>query len=345
MTHAAFKAPLFLSAGIAGKAAGTYRLREMWFGRALPWTAGLTGLAALALAAVPPMGAAWSKEQIAAAAMQENLWLRLAVMAAGALSAAYAARFWFLAYGPGNAEPEARPHWPEIAALDALALACIALGLLWLAPMHDRLPMRLPEGKPLESAASLVLVAIGLLAGLSLARRDTATELPAADWLGLPILIGRGIVRPFERLAALAARLDDTVLDAIPRGVARGARRLARGGRWFDTAGADAVPRGAVFATGRLAKGGRGFHGMAQLDRARIDAAIWRIVTATKAIARWSDHLGEPLSDGLPEGAARITGQVGADARRLQTGLSHHYCAIFGIGAALAILLLIFGKV
>ncbi len=318
VTHAAFKAPLFLSAGIAGDAAGTYRLREMGYMRALPWTAGLTALAALALAAVPPLGAAWSKEQIAAAAMHESLLLGLAVMVAGALSAAYAARFWFLAYGPGNAVPKARPHWPEIAALGALALACTALGLLWLGPVQAALPMRLPEGGSLEIGASLALLAVGLLAGLTLARRETATEPHAADWLGLPALIGRGIVRPFERLATLAARLDDSVLDAIPRGAALGARTVARGGRraW----------------------------GAMQADQGLINAAVWQVAAMTRALARLGAGPGETLSDGLPEGAARITGRTGADVRRLQTGLSHHYYAIFGIGAALAILFLIFGK-
>ncbi len=344
VTHAALKAPLFLSAGVAGKAAGTYRLRDMGFGRTLPWAAGLTALAALALAAVPPLGAAWSKEQIAAAASHQNLWLGLAVMVAGALSAAYAARFWWLAYGPGDAEPAAGPRWLEIAALGALVLACAGLGLLWLPAVQDALPIRLPEGTPLEIAASLALVAIGLLAGLTLARRADAPEPQAADWLGLPALIGHGIVVPFERLAHLAARADDAVLDAIPRGAAWAAIRVARGWRWLDRAGPDAVPRGAAGATRMLARGGRGFGGLAQADQGALDAAIWRIADATRALARLSDHPGETLTDGLPEGAARITGRSGADARRLQTGLSHHYYAIFTIGALLAILFLIFGK-
>ncbi|WCR11056.1 NADH-quinone oxidoreductase subunit L [Paracoccus stylophorae] len=318
VTHAAFKAPLFLSAGIAGEAAGTYRLHEMGYMRALPWTAGLTALAALALAAVPPLGAAWSKEQITAAASHHSLWLGLAVMVAGALSAAYAVRFWFLAYGPGDAEPKARPHWPEIAALGALALTCAALGLLWLDPVQASLPMRLPEGGALEIAASLALLAVGLLAGLTLARRETAPEPQAADWLGLPALIGHRIVQPFERLAALSAYLDDTVLDAIPRGAAWGARSVARGGQraW----------------------------GAMQADQRLINAAVWQITAMTRALARLSGGPGERLSDGLPEGAARLAARSGADARRLQNGLSHHYYAIFGIGALLAILMLILGK-
>lgn len=319
VAHAAFKAPLFLSAGIAGEAAGSYRLRAMGFLRTLPWIAGLTALAVLALAAVPPLGAAWSKEQIVAAAGHANLWLGLAVMIAGALSAAYAARFWWLAYGPGDTRPQAEPCWPEIVATGALALAGVVLGIMWLPFAQDALPVRLPESDALEIAASLALVALGLLAGLTLARREVVIEPQAADWLGLPPLIDGSIVKPFERLAALAARLDDIVFDAIPRSAAGAARRMARGGRHI--------------------------WGAMQADGGLLDAAVWQVAAATRGLARLGDRPGEVLADGLPEGTARITGRSGTDARRLQTGLSHHYYAIFAIGAAAAILFLIFGKV
>ncbi|RKF12604.1 NADH-quinone oxidoreductase subunit L [Roseovarius spongiae] len=347
VTHAAFKAPLFLSAGVAGEAGGTYRLREMGYMRALPWTAGLTALAALALAAVPFMGAAWSKEQIVAAATHESVWLGLFVMLAGALSAAYAMRFWFLAYGPRDAKPQAEPRRPEIAATGALALTCVALGVLWAPPLQDALPLRLPEGKPLEIAGSLAFVALGLVAGLTLARRETAPPPTAADWLGLPALIERGVVRPFERFARLAARTDDDLLDAIPRGAATGARRVARGGRWVwgamqtDDALLDAIPRSAAAAAHRVARGRNNAGGAMQADRVVLDAAVWQIAAATRALARLGDRRGELLADGLPEGAAGLTGRGGADARRLQTGLSHQYYAIFAIGAGLAILFLI----
>src|SRR5699024_5791761 len=124
-----------------------------------------------------------------------------------------------------------RPHWLETAALGALALAGVALALLWLPPVQALLPLRLPEGGALELAVSLALLALGLLAGLTLARRADAPQTRAADWLGLPALIDAGIVRPFERLAAGAAWLDDVALDAIPRGAAKAARYIARGGR------------------------------------------------------------------------------------------------------------------
>ncbi|TDL78097.1 NADH-quinone oxidoreductase subunit L [Palleronia sediminis] len=319
VAHAAFKAPLFLAAGIAGRAAGSYDLGRMGYQRTLPWVAALTAPAALALAAVPPMGAAWTKEQIVAAASHASLWSGVGVAVAGALSAAYAARFWWLAFGPRGAEPETRPRRAEIAALGALSLGCVALGALWLAPVRATLRFAPLDAGAAEMALSLGLVGCGVLAGLTLARRGASPPPVAADWLGLPALIQHGIVAPFERAARGAARLDDTVLDAIPRGAARGARGLARGGR-------------AVW-------------GAMQIDRGGIDAAVWRIAEATRGLARLGGGHGEALADGLPEGTARIAGQGGADARRLQTGLSHHYYAMFVIGTALAILLLIGGLV
>src|SRR5699024_9764591 len=171
------------------------------------------------------------KEQIVAAATGQNLWLGLVVMVAGALSAAYAVRFWWLAYGPGDAAPKTKPRWPETAALGALALAGVALALLWLPPVQALLPLRLPGGSALTLAVSLALLAIGLLAGLTLARRADVPQPSAVDWLGLPALIDAGIVRPFERLAAGAAWLNDVALHAIPRGAAAAARQIARGGR------------------------------------------------------------------------------------------------------------------
>jgi len=42
--------------------------------------------------------------------------------------------------------------------------------------------------------------------------------------------------------------------------------------------------------------------------------------------------MGEWLVDGLAEGSARLVAFGGADTRRLQTGLSHHYYALIAVG-------------
>ena len=54
-----------------------------------------------------------------------------------------------------------------------------------------------------------------------------------------------------------------------------------------------------------------------------------------------TSRFGEWLTDGLVEGLALTVGQSGRDARRLQTGLSHHYYAIATLGGGAAIILLL----
>jgi NADH-quinone oxidoreductase subunit L len=90
VTHALFKSLLFLSAGVAIHAAGSSNLSEMRLGRSLPAAAALAGIGALALAAVPPLGGGWSKEQIVAAGFERSPWLGAAALLVAVLTAAYA---------------------------------------------------------------------------------------------------------------------------------------------------------------------------------------------------------------------------------------------------------------
>jgi hypothetical protein len=52
----------------------------------------------------------------------------------------------------------------------------------------------------------------------------------------------------------------------------------------------------------------------------------------------------ERIFDGLPEGSARLVAMSGADARRLQTGLSHQYYALIAVAGALFVGVLIVGS-
>lgn len=293
VAHACFKALLFLAAGIAGERAGSYLLVRMRLGRSLPVAAALNALGALALAGVPPFGAAWTKEAVAAAAGQAAPWLGGAVIAAGGLSAAYAVRFHWLAYGPDGQAKNNGAHGltAETVALGLLALTTLLLSLLWWAPFKDSIAELLgtvpPRAKGWEIAGSLLALGIGLYAGRLLARDHAAlgSRPPAAAlaaWLGLPGLIDRLVVRPSQSLAQTAWRLDDHCLDALPRAAA-------------------AVGGGLAIA--------------------------------------WS-RFGELVTDGLPEGSARLMALGGDDVRRLQSGLSHHYYALVAVAVPLLAALL-----
>lgn len=320
--HAAFKSLLFLAAGSAGHLRRTYRLSALRAGRALPVIAGASAVAALSLAGLPPLAGGWTKEGIAAAVSDQASWAGAAVMLAGGLSAAYAARFQLLAFRRG--EDAAAAGAMERAGPLVLALATLALSLLWL-PAAQEAASRLLGGElahpsTTEMAVSLLLVALGLAGGAWLAHRlpalgETGRAAAAADWLGLPTLWDRAAIRPVGALAATAARWDDAVLDAP-------ARLLARVGEGGE---------------GTLS----GF--AAEADRSILD----RPAEATGAGARrWADAAASPAEaalDRLPEGLARLALRAGARARRLQSGMAHHYYALLAIGAAGAILILLLG--
>lgn len=317
VAHAAFKALLFLSAGIAGQRSGGYALSSMQWGRALSWVASASAIGALALAGVPPLGGAWTKEAIVAAAEQSSPWLALAVLLAGGMSAGYAARFQLAAFGTAREEATRPSRWERFGLL-WLALASLGLAVLWIpdvrAWLATQLTVRWPEPATWTTVGSLLAVALGLACGRLLVRRypalgERGPVAATADWLGLPALIDRAIVRPCQWLAVTLAQMDTAVIDALPRGVGR---------------------LGGALAT-HLALG----------DRRWVDAGIRACAAFAAWLAALSGNFGEFVVDGLPEGAARLAGLAGRDAPRLQTGLSQHYYALFAFGSAVLALILI----
>ncbi|MBJ3761496.1 hypothetical protein ILP92_01855 [Maribius pontilimi] len=71
--------------------------------------------------------------------------------------------------------------------------------------------------------------------------------------------------------------------------------------------------------------------------------AVGISVRATGAVPALTARGGERLSDLVPTGTGRVLGMAGADLRRLQTGLAHHYYTLLVAGFAPVPGLLIFG--
>jgi NADH:ubiquinone oxidoreductase subunit 5 (subunit L)/multisubunit Na+/H+ antiporter MnhA subunit len=310
VVHAAMKAALFFVAGIAKHAAGTFDLREMRLGRTLPIVAALAAIAALSLAAVPPLSGGWSKEEVMKALEHAGLLSAAAGILAGGISAAYATRFAVMAFWPDAPRGETSGRG-EIAALALVVAAVVGLSALWFPPVHDAaaqaLGATLPEGSTAGLVAAQVAVALGVVTGLYLARNPGET--PEADWFGLPGLIDAAVTRPALAVSMWASRVDDGWVDKV---VTRSATGLAGRATGADTGWIDLIPRGSAGLARRMAGG-----------------------------AQRSDARGLPAM--LSDGSARMVGHAGADAGRAQTGLSHHYYVILVAGLALAVLFLIFG--
>lgn len=320
IAHACFKAPLFLAAGIAGERAGSLDLAQMRFGRALPLTAAMAGVAALALAGVPPLGGGFTKEAIVSAAGHRNVAYAVAVMVAGGLSAAYATRFQYLAFGSSQMGGIERPVRSQILALGYLVTASVLLSVLWI-PSAKHALLSLLEGeaatsKMWELATSFAFIAFGLLGGWLLATKwpvlgDTPRQAAAADWLGLPALIRAWVTQPLGKGAQGAARLDDAVID------------------------------GAVRQTVVLARGFTG--GIAAGDNRVVDGGVRLSARLGEWIADAISRFGEFVADGIPESSAFLLGRSGRYVRLIQTGLSHHYYAVISATSLLFILFVLLG--
>jgi NADH-quinone oxidoreductase subunit L len=310
VTQAFFKALLFLAVGVAMQAAGTGDIRRMRLGRALPGTAALALVGSLALAAVPPLGAAWSKEAIVAAAGRDRLALALAVTVAGLLSAAYATRLQLLVFGRGGSVDGPRPTTVEVAALGVLALGTVALGVLWLPGSAERVARLTGGAVPRESLAlavtGIVAVVAGALAGRALARRDVTLPAVWADWLGIPLATKRLVVDPALATGRALAAFDNRFIDGGVRAAGWLGDRL-----------------------GRL---------LARRDRLTVDAAVEAIGRAGVSLAAGSSRADDHLVDRAVEQIAAAAGAAGRLARRAQSGMVHRYLLVIGAGmAALAL--------
>ena len=144
LTHAFFKALLFLGSGSVNHATNTLDMRRMGgLRRMMPWTYVTFLVASLSLAGVFPLAGFWSKDEILGAAWSEQrvlFWLALAVVF---LTAFYMFRTIFLTFEgeyQGGEEPEdashggdpAHPHespWVMVVPLAVLAVPALFIGL------------------------------------------------------------------------------------------------------------------------------------------------------------------------------------------------------------------------
>ncbi|MEQ9569800.1 MAG: proton-conducting transporter membrane subunit, partial [Longimicrobiales bacterium] len=139
LNHAAFKASLFLNAGIVDHETGTRDLRLLsGLRKTMPVTGLLALIASAAMAGLPPLNGFISKEMF----FEETLhleyhlgpdWLLPVVVTLGGLfSVAYSIRYVVDAFGGPETELPKQPHEPPRPMrlpVELLVLACIAIGL------------------------------------------------------------------------------------------------------------------------------------------------------------------------------------------------------------------------
>ncbi|WFE46347.1 NADH-quinone oxidoreductase subunit L [Verrucosispora sp. WMMD1129] len=271
LTHAAFKALLFLAAGAVIHAVGTTLMSRMGgLRRSMPVTFWCTVIGLGALAGVPPLSGFWSKEGVLAAAEQAALhgdgpapaWVGWLVWLAGlvgvAVTAWYATRLLLGTYFGAPRTPLDRPphdppavlRWPVL----ALAVPAALLGLAgfpgWFSrQLQATLPVAPDAVSDLLPSDALIHLTPTVL--LPLALLVIGAGLAWVGWRrggGADPVAALGPLRP---VFARAFRLDDVQHTLVVRPTTA----IARAARTAD----ERVVDGAVTGTGRAvgALGGR----------------------------------------------------------------------------------------
>ncbi|MFG2048836.1 NADH-quinone oxidoreductase subunit L [Micromonospora sp. NPDC048935] len=264
LTHAAFKALLFLAAGAVIHAVGTTLMSEMGgLRRSMPVTFWCTVVGLGALVGVPPLAGFWSKDgvlTVAEAAALEGTgpapsWVGWIVWVAGllgvAITAWYAGRLLLRAFFGTPRLPLVRPHDPPAVLRWPVLLLTVPAALLGLAgfvgAFADRL--RFPTVPVAGSEDGLVHVGPGVLLPLALLlvgaglvtlgwRRDQAAD-PAEALGPLRPVFARAfrlddvqhtlVVRPVRALARVVRAGDEVVVDGVVEGSGRAATGLGAG--------------------------------------------------------------------------------------------------------------------
>jgi NADH-quinone oxidoreductase subunit L len=190
LTHAFFKALLFMTAGLAIHAlAGEQDIRKLrGVGRLMPFTKWCFLAGALALVGIPPFSGFFSKDSIVASAAALGTWYGwifwVCGIAGAFLTGLYTFRLWFLVF-PGEPSPFVREHyhdhhgregaWTMLVPVGVLAVLATVGGWLqwspqwhpftdWLAPAAQTLAIAGPTNTQeyYTSAATVIAGLIGI---------------------------------------------------------------------------------------------------------------------------------------------------------------------------------------
>ncbi|RSM84996.1 NADH-quinone oxidoreductase subunit L [Kibdelosporangium aridum] len=229
LSHAAFKALLFLCAGAVIIAVGSNLMSEMGgLRRRMPLSFLTMTVGFAALAGIPPTAGFFSKDAVVAAAEHAPNWfVFIGLLLTIGLTAAYTTRAWLRTFFGADRDVREASKIMTIP-LTLLALVALLLGFvgLWFEELRPEV---------VSAALSLVLAAVGALAVFMIWRRDPAKD--PADALGrlrevfgsafgTDSLYERTVARGVMRVANEVARVDDSVVGQTVRGTGLGARAL-----------------------------------------------------------------------------------------------------------------------
>ncbi len=269
VTHAFFKALLFLSAGaVIHSLEGEQDIRKMGgLSKKIPITHAVFLIGTLAIAGIPPLAGFWSKDEIMAHAFVHHHYVLYAFAAVGAfLTSFYMFRLTYVTfYGQSRVDPKVEHHIhesPRVMTVPLMILAGLSVlgGFLGVPPEHGWFhgfleSVATPVGAvthevDMGTLIGLMAGAIGIaLGGWGLAHYLYAIKPGTADaWSErfagayrtllnkyyVDELYDAVIVEPCKRLGRLWDWIDQHVIDRFIRGIDRGADVSAAGVTWTE---------------------------------------------------------------------------------------------------------------
>ncbi|HEU4402512.1 MAG TPA: NADH-quinone oxidoreductase subunit L [Candidatus Polarisedimenticolia bacterium] len=305
MTHAFFKALLFLGAGsVIHALSGEQDIRRMGgLRRHLPFTHATFAVAVLAIAGIPPFAGFFSKDEILWAALTGRgggvgLWL-VAVATAG-ITAFYMTRLYLLVFaGAPRLSEEAKHHLHESSAVMIVPLLLLAVGsaLAGFAGVP-----RLLGGERLPNFLERYLAPVLHAEGGAAAGGGLAGE--------------AGVTGPIPEGAALLVALSVSLAG------------IALGWAIYGRAFRPPVPEEAQSRLTRLVKG-----------KFFVDEAIEVLVLRPyRRLCRASSAFDEKVVDALVNAAGGATDLAGQVVRLTQTGYVRNYALVFLLGTVVILL-------
>ncbi len=305
VTHAMFKALLFLAAGSVIHALHHSEepndLRRMGgLGQRMRVTAFTCGIGVLALAGFPLLSGFWSKDAILGAALANGHPIALFALVVGiivaALTAFYAVRMWMLAFAcEPRSEAAAHAHESPLVMTGPLVLLAIPSVLLgWYLHQGGRFAAFLsrPEAVERMNMGLAALTTVVALGGMALAWQLYRVPQPAD---------------PVKRLPGYTLFANLWYIDAFWNAVgARGTVAVGRAVAWFDRNVIDGLVNGVgalCQISGRELR--RTSNGQAQTYTA---AFMLAIVVALLALVLYQSRATSASSAALPSPVVRTAG-------------------------------------
>ena len=261
MTHAAFKALLFLTSGSVIHGSGTQDMREMGgLRKEMPVTFAVWMIGVLSLVGIPPLSGFWSKDAILDAVWISAPLAGVVLFVTAFITGVYSGRATRMTFF-GSRRGEGHAHESPMSMLGPLLLLAVpaaALGFAgtWIIPRLGEHPEPL---SPLLSALAIGLGVVGVIVGWSLENGENADEAlekrmgfawtASSKAFGWDAMVSRVVVEP----ATVAARVLWAVVDRyIIDGVVEGSAVVARwaGGAVSRIQNGDAQWYGAAIVSG-----------------------------------------------------------------------------------------------